>query len=104
MTSSKNLFIRSILAGLGMLALPFSAAADDDGPGAVYTMTNAADTNRIVVFSRGSKGELQSDHSLPTGGKGTGGGLGSQGALALGHDGKWLLAVNAGSNEVSVFS
>ena len=40
--------------------------------------------------------------SYPTGGAGTGAaGLGSQGALAIEHG--WLLAVNAGSNDVSAF-
>ena len=35
---------------------------------------------------------------------GNGGGLGSQGALTLSQNNKWLFAVNAGSNEVSVFA
>src|SRR5204862_4407933 len=35
---------------------------------------------------------------------GTGGGLGSQGAVALSDDGRRLFVVNAGSNDVSVFS
>jgi 6-phosphogluconolactonase (cycloisomerase 2 family) len=39
-----------------------------------------------------------------TGGTGTGVGLGSQGALVLGRDDRWLFAVNAGSNEISVFA
>ncbi|HEV8511573.1 MAG TPA: beta-propeller fold lactonase family protein, partial [Gemmatimonadales bacterium] len=34
---------------------------------------------------------------------GTGSGLGSQGAIALSDDGRWLFAVNAGSNDVSAF-
>jgi len=36
-------------------------------------------------------------------GSGAGSGLGSQGALALSEDGRWIFAVNAGSNDVSVF-
>ena len=40
---------------------------------------------------------------VPTGGMGTGGGLGNAGALALSENGQWLIAVNAGSNDVSVF-
>jgi 6-phosphogluconolactonase (cycloisomerase 2 family) len=39
-----------------------------------------------------------------TGGLGTGSGLGSQGALVLSDNQRWLFAVNAGSNEVSLFS
>jgi len=34
----------------------------------------------------------------------TGGDLGSQGALVLSDNGRWLFAVNAGSNEVSVIA
>src|SRR3989454_12680599 len=41
--------------------------------------------------------------TVATGGTGTGSGLGSQGALALSDDGRWLFAVNAGSNDVSIF-
>jgi 6-phosphogluconolactonase len=92
--------------------------------GAAYTMTNAADDNQIVVFSRDNAGLLTQVGAVSTGGKGSGGGidpLGSQGSLVLvdnddghhgwrrhGHGGKHhggelLLAVNAGSNDVSVF-
>ena len=41
--------------------------------------------------------------AYPTGGLGQRVGLGSQGAVAISKDGRWLFAVNAGSNEVSVF-
>jgi 6-phosphogluconolactonase (cycloisomerase 2 family) len=40
---------------------------------------------------------------LATGGAGTGAGLGSQGSVAISRNNRWLLAVNAGSNSVSVF-
>jgi 6-phosphogluconolactonase (cycloisomerase 2 family) len=40
---------------------------------------------------------------VPTGGLGSGDGLGSQGAVALSDDGRVLLAVNAGSDSVSSF-
>ena len=39
-----------------------------------------------------------------TGGLGTGAGLGSQGALAFSDNGRWLFAVNAGSNDISAFA
>lgn len=71
--------------------------------GTVYAMTNAADGNRVVVFDRADDGSLRRVGSFSTGGTGSGGGLGSQGALTLSDSGRWLLAVNAGSNEVSVF-
>ncbi|MEJ2183844.1 MAG: beta-propeller fold lactonase family protein [Nitrospirota bacterium] len=74
--------------------------------GAVYTMTNAADGNQLVVFARGGDGLLTMAGAIPTEGLGSGGGLdplASQGAIVLTEDHRWLLAVNAGSNEISVF-
>lgn len=73
-------------------------------PGAVYTTSNAPAGNAVLVFDRLSDGRLTPLGSVPTGGLGTGGGLGNQGALALTQDERWLLAVNAGSNNLSVFS
>jgi 6-phosphogluconolactonase len=90
--------------------------------GAAYTMSNDADDNQIVVFSRDDSGLLTKIDAVSTGGKGSGGGvdpLGSQGSLVLvdnddehhgwrrhgwkHHDDELLLAVNAGSNDISVF-
>jgi len=68
---------------------------------AVYTLSNSAAGNEVLVFSRGRHGSLSPVGSFPTGGLGTGAGLGSQGAVVL--SGKFLFAVNAKSNEVSVF-
>ena len=67
-------------------------------------MANAAGPNAVVVYSRAADGTLGQSQSVLTGGTGTGAGLGSQGSLALSQDGRWLLAVNAGSNNVTVFS
>ena len=67
-------------------------------------MANAAGPNTVVVFSRASDGTLVQTQSVLTGGTGTGAGLGSQGSFALSQDGRRLLAVNAGSNDVTVFS
>jgi 6-phosphogluconolactonase len=69
--------------------------------GAVYSLTNAAGGNRVAVFLRDAGGRLHPAGTVGTGGKGTGAGLGSQGALAVAGGGRWLLAVNAGSNSVS---
>src|SRR5208282_2867512 len=41
--------------------------------------------------------------TVATGGTGTGAGLASQGAVELSEDGTWLYAVNAGSNDISIF-
>jgi len=56
------------------------------------------------VFARGADGRLTAAGTVSTGGTGTGASLGSQSAVAQSDDGRWLFAVNAGSNDVSVFS
>lgn len=71
---------------------------------AVYVMNNDATANAILVFDRAADGTLAEAGSYLTGGAGTGGGLGSQGAVALSDNGRYLFAVNAGSNEISVFA
>ena len=71
-------------------------------PGAVYTMSNAADRNAVLVFDRLADGRLVRAGAVSTGGTGTGAGLGNQGGLVLTGNEKWLLAVNAGSNSISV--
>jgi 6-phosphogluconolactonase len=71
--------------------------------GAVYTQTNAVDGNAVLIYDRALDGRLRPAGSVRTGGSGTGEGLGSQGAVALSDDERWLLAVNAGSDDVSVF-
>ncbi len=68
-----------------------------------YSATNAKAGNAIVVFTQGSNGALTPGSTFATGGRGSGTGLGSQGSLVVSRDGQWLFAVNAGSNEVSVF-
>ena len=80
-----------------------AAALTADAPGAVYALTNQASGNAVVIFDRGADGSLSWSSNVATGGTGAGSGLGSQGALALSDDGRWLFAVNAGSNDVSAF-
>lgn len=87
---------------LGAAAVP--AFAQTAPEGAVYTMTNAASGNAVLAFARGSDGRLAAAGSFPTAGTGTGSGLGNQGGLVLDANESWLLAVNAGSGELSVFA
>lgn len=82
----------------------FSRATGDGGPGALYVATNATVGNEILVFPRAGDGTLGTPSHFGTGGKGSGGGLGNQGGIALTQGERWLLVVNAGSNEVSVFA
>lgn len=74
--------------------------------GAVFVMTNAADRNEVIAYKRNADGSLQEVRSFPTGGRGSGGTtdpLASQGSLTLTQDHSFLLAVNAGSGDISVF-
>ncbi len=74
-----------------------------DEAGMVFTMDNDAAANHVLAYSRSPNGQLKADASFATGGQGTGSGLGSQGAVILSENGRWLLVCNAGSDEVSVF-
>jgi hypothetical protein len=101
---------RAGVATATALALPLAtgtrlaaaAPADDLRDGAVFAQTNKAAGNEIAVFSRAADGGLSFSGNVPTGGNGTGSGLGSQGAVLLSRNGRWLFAVNAGSNSISV--
>ena len=87
-----------------ILASPVTTLADRDPiAGAVYIMSNEVAGNRILIFDRTADGGLAPAGSVPTGGNGTGGGLGNQGGLVLTENERWLVAVNAGSDSVSVF-
>lgn len=99
-------FIRILALALGslLIALPLVPAAAQAGEGAVFTLSNDPAGNAVVAFHRAADGTLSAAGSVPTGGNGSGDGLGSQGALVLSDDGGWLVAVNAGSNDVSVLS
>jgi 6-phosphogluconolactonase len=70
----------------------------------VYTETNNAGGNAIQIFRTGPSGALNAVGMVSTGGLGTSAGLGNQGALALSSDDRWLIAVNAGSNDISTFA
>ncbi len=97
---------RGVTAPRGEMQAPLAQPLDydgDRGPRAVYTITNRVTRNAVAVFSRAADGTLTPAGTFTTGGTGTGAGLGSQGAVTLSDDGRVLLAVNAGSNDVSVF-
>lgn len=81
-----------------------AAATSNDTPGAVYTMTNAAGGNEILAFARAADGSLTFQGAYATGGLGSGAGLGSQTAVILSKNSRWLFVVNAGSNQISVFA
>jgi 6-phosphogluconolactonase len=69
----------------------------------VYTLTNSPDGNAVLLFARDGDGSLTPAGTFPTGGAGTGAGLGSQSAVVVSDDYRLLFAVNAGSNSISSF-
>ena len=78
--------------------------------GAVYAMTNDVEANAVVTYARASDGMLTLVGTVATGGQGgivdpphPVDALGSQNSLILSANNKWLFAVNAGSDEISVF-
>lgn len=102
-------FFSLIFAGLcAMHPLLVSASDDkhaDEWPaGAVFTMTNAAAGNAVLMYTRSADGKLTYRNAFATGGLGSGGGLGNQGAVVLSGNHQWLFVVNAGSDEISVFA
>ncbi|OZG71650.1 hypothetical protein BTA51_20460 [Hahella sp. CCB-MM4] len=100
--------IRQLLFSLLLMpvcAFSMTAGATYFGiSGAVFTSSNSAEGNQIFMFGRNAFGRLKLLGSYPTGGLGTGSGLGNQGAVVLSHNRQWLFTVNAGSDDISVFS
>ena len=72
--------------------------------GHVYLDDNTAGVNTISAFDRHANGSLTPMPGSPfaAGGAGTGAGLASQGAVQFADGGRFLLAADAGSNQVSV--
>ena len=91
---------------LAMLSLgaASSAAAASDVTGHVYVNDNTAGENTVAAFDRHSDGSLTRMPGSPfaAGGQGSGAIIGSQGALQRSGDGRYLLAADAGSNQISV--
>ncbi len=71
--------------------------------GVVFAMTNKSNANRIVVYARADDGTLLRIRRVRTRGLGIGTDLDSQGGLRLSEDHRFLYAVNAGSDDVTVF-
>jgi 6-phosphogluconolactonase (cycloisomerase 2 family) len=90
-----------------IVAALVAGAVSAAGPGvvgAVYVNDNTAGVNTVAGFVRHADGTLTPMAGSPfaIGGAGTGSSLGSQGALQRSADGRYLLAVDAASNQISV--
>lgn len=93
-----NLKLQGILLTIAT-TLPAIASANDK----LYTLSNDATSNAVYAYQHTAKNGFSIIGNYATGGKGAGAGLGNQGALAVSANDRYLFAVNAGSNEVSVF-
>ena len=99
-----SLVATAIGAGAALAPTPALAADGNAVVGHVYVDDNTAGANTIGAFDRHADGSLTPVDGSPfnAGGAGTGSGLASQGAIQVTDDGRFLLAVDAGSNQVSV--
>jgi 6-phosphogluconolactonase len=123
MKSMRRVAAASGLLGLGIAASVVAAGAasavitggrHEDGQsrgcgfwrvcGYLYVNDNTARANTIAGFARRPDGSLTPLPGSPfrAGGAGTGAAIGSQGALQETRNGRYLLAVDAGSDQVSV--
>jgi 6-phosphogluconolactonase (cycloisomerase 2 family) len=91
-------------AAAGVPAAASAAAQASPVVGHVYVNDNTAGTNTIGAFDRHADGTLtpQAGSPFSAGGAGTGAGLASQGALQITAGGQFLIAADAGSNQISV--
>ena len=116
----KKLAIAIYLLSLCLSANMVMAQERDNASSAghVYLMSNRADGNTIILLERSADGTLTPKDEISTGGLGSGPGvlpsflppgaapnpLQSQDSLIVTGDRRFLLAVNAGSNDISVIA
>jgi 6-phosphogluconolactonase len=111
--SRRRLFAAStrrlaVLVGIAAASLAAATTAGATGPsgvvGQLYVNDNTTGVNTVAGFDRHGDGTLTPlpGSPFPVGGTGTGHGLASQGSLQVSADGRYLLAVDAGSNQISV--
>jgi 6-phosphogluconolactonase len=99
------LTLAAVAASIGT---PAFAHDDDDEQGGsrrgqIFISTNATAGNEVLVYARAANGPATLKSRIATRGLGTGGGLGSQGAVTLSGNGRYLFVVNAQSNSLSTF-
>jgi 6-phosphogluconolactonase len=99
-----------IVAVVAAAVFVASGAAASSGSGAsavvghLYVNDNTTGVNTVAGFDRLADGTLTPMPGSPfaVGGAGTGHAVASQGSLQLSADGRYLLVVDAGSNQISV--
>ena len=95
-----------LAATISLFGAAASASAGTGSPvvGYTYVNDNTAGANTVAGFDRHADGSLTPVPGSPfaIGGAGLGAGLGSQGAIQATRHGRYLLAVDAGSSQISV--
>jgi 6-phosphogluconolactonase len=95
-----------VVASIGLFGSAGAASASTASPvvGYTYIDGNTATANTVDGYARHADGSLTALAGSPfaAGGVGLGTGLASQGAIQATRDGKYLLVVDAGSNQLSV--
>ena len=95
-----------LAATISLFGAVASASAGTASPvvGYTYVNDNTAVANTVAGFDRHAHGSLTPIPGSPfaIGGAGLGAGLGAQGAIQATRHGRYLLAVDAGSNQISV--
>jgi 6-phosphogluconolactonase len=108
--SAMHRFARLVALGGTLAALLIgsvsgvAASAGSDVVGHVYVDNNSATTNSVAGFDRHADGTLTPIAGSPfaAGGAGTGSPRGSAGAIQFSSNGRFVLAVDAASNDISV--
>ena len=72
--------------------------------GAAFAMTNRSTGNQIITYRRAADGTLTRVGRVATRGRGLGTDLDTQGGLRLSRHHRFLYAVNAGTDNISVFA
>ena len=101
---SSPTIVAALLALCVAAAVPAAAVAHSRPAEYVYVNDNTAGTNTVAGFARRDDGQLIPLPGSPfnAGGEGTGSGLASQGAIQVSGDRRFVIAVDAGSNQISV--
>ncbi len=109
-TSLRSLAAASLVVGVGVAtSLAAGADAPRDNAHALFVLTDNAGSNSVLSYARSSDGSVALAGTYATGGLGAVAAgavadpLASQGGLALVNGGRELIAVNPGSNTISVF-
>lgn len=105
-TAGRATSVLFLASAFALAGTPGYAQQGGGSPGALFTMSNGVNQNQIVMYTRAADGTLTPAGQIATGGRGSGGTvdpLESQYPLVLTANHEFLLAVNAGTSDISVF-